>query len=365
MNAVSEMAENADPLDARGPQLRLVEHSLLERRARVINVNGAPGSGKTSLVNVFLARHRDAYPGGSISISAAADLERAWDRIAQLPTGSASLVVLDDFQYAPVNAIRPLLDRIERERPEAQVITISDLAIHATPDTAMIEMPPLGLDDVMDLLAQRTGHGDPARLRKLGWLLEGNSAAVIDVSQRLASGMPADRIIEWLERRRLVVARDAHGVPLEPDAPARGTLDIAVTEISDELIAYLAANPERLYDLDPRRFEELVAELYRRRGFEVTLTPASGDEGVDVYVVRHDEMGQTLWVVQAKRYAARHPIGAGVVRELYGTVAAKNASAGVLVTTSFFQPGAERFEKEFRYRLSLRDYLDLQDMLRW
>ena len=34
------------------------------------------------------------------------------------------------------------------------------------------------------------------------------------------------------------------------------------------------------------------------------ITPASGDEGVDVYVVRNDDPGRTLWVVQAKRYAA-------------------------------------------------------------
>jgi len=140
---------------------------------------------------------------------------------------------------------------------------------------------------------------------------------------------------------------------------------MAVDEISDGLIRELAARPERLYELNPRRFEELVAELYQRRGFEATLTPASGDEGVDVYVMRHDDLGRTLWVVQAKRYAAHHKVGAGVVRELLGTVHAQNASAGILVTTSFFQPGAVKVEQEFEYRIALRDYLGLQDMLRW
>jgi restriction system protein len=53
------------------------------------------------------------------------------------------------------------------------------------------------------------------------------------------------------------------------------------------------------------------------------------------------------------------------VRELFGSVQAKNASAGILVTTSFFEPGAVRFEQEFQYRVSLRDYLALQQMLRW
>jgi restriction system protein len=54
-----------------------------------------------------------------------------------------------------------------------------------------------------------------------------------------------------------------------------------------------------------------------------------------------------------------------VVRELLGTVQAKNANAGIVVTTSFFEPGAVRMEQEFQYRIALRDYLCLQEMLRW
>jgi restriction endonuclease Mrr len=53
-----------------------------------------------------------------------------------------------------------------------------------------------------------------------------------------------------------------------------------------------------------------------------------------------------------------------VIRELYGTVMAKDASAGILVTTSFFQPGAAKLERQLEYRISLKDYLDLQGLLR-
>ena len=38
--------------------------------------------------------------------------------------------------------------------------------------------------------------------------------------------------------------------------------------------------------------------------------------------------------------------------------------SGVLVTTSFFEPGAERMRKEFEYRLSLKDYIAIQELLR-
>jgi restriction endonuclease Mrr len=69
--------------------------------------------------------------------------------------------------------------------------------------------------------------------------------------------------------------------------------------------------------------------------------------------------------IAARRYAAHNKVGARVVRELLGTVQAKNASAGIVVTTSFFEPGAVRMEQEFQYRITLRDYLSLQDMLRF
>lgn len=79
-----------------------------------------------------------------------------------------------------------------------------------------------------------------------------------------------------------------------------------------------------------------MAELYRRRGFNATLTPASGDAGVDVFVARHDELGSSLSVIQCKRFAPDRKVGVGLVRELQGTLLGAGATAGVLLTTSFF-----------------------------
>jgi DNA-directed RNA polymerase specialized sigma24 family protein len=146
------------------------------------------------------------------------------------------------------------------------------------------------------------------------------------------------------------------GTPLTPSSSTRRELEIRITEITEEVIARLAADPTQLYGLTPRRFEELVAELYRRRGFETTLTPLSGDGGADVLVVRHDELGSSLSVVQAKRYSPHNKVGVGIVRELQGTMLERGASAGVVLTTSWFTSGARKYEAAFRYRVSLQDY---------
>lgn len=52
------------------------------------------------------------------------------------------------------------------------------------------------------------------------------------------------------------------------------------------------------------------------------------------------------------------------MRQLYGAVEGKKANAGLIATTSFFSPDAKRFQEELPFRLELKDYLDLQTMLR-
>jgi hypothetical protein len=234
-----------------------------------------------------------------------------------------------------------------------------------TRDTQAVEMPPLPPERVAALLvAQGAGEASESELAELVRRVSGNTLSLREISLRIASGMPVQRVLELLQQGPAPTALDPAGRPLGAQAPGRKAFDLAVEEFSDDLIAHLADHPELMYELHPRRFEHLVAELYRRRGFEATLTPSSGDEGVDVYVVRRDDLGTSLTVVQAKRYAPDRKIGAGVVRELVGTLDLQRASSAVLITTSFFEPGARRVEEQLRYRLALRDYLGLQALLR-
>jgi len=350
---------------ARPDQESELERLVLSEGATVVNVNGAPGSGKTWLARSFADANASRFPGGVVITYAHRSLfpdDRVLDAI---DVDRPSLIVLDEIDFADVSSLPDDLLWLREHRPLAQIITTSCIHVAVGGYTPSIEMPPLPLDDAVRLLTVGQSTADVARINRLATMLQGNALALTEVSRRLASGMPVDVILAWLEQRHLTVARDAGGDELPLGSTAREHLDASVKEVSDALIAELAANPELLYSLPSRRFEELVAELYRRRGFEATLTPASGDEGVDVYVVRNEDVGRTLWVVQAKRYAAHNKIGAGVVRELLGTVHAKNASAGMIVTTSFFEPGAVRLEQQFEFRIGLRDYFSLQDMLRW
>ena len=167
-----------------------------------------------------------------------------------------------------------------------------------------------------------------------------------------ASGRDEDESISepWLSEAR------------DPDLVAE--IDVRVQAVSDALIRALAANPTLMHDLHSRQFEELMAELYTREGFEVELTPATRDGGVDLYLIRYTSFGRLLTIVDAKRNRVDRPVGVGIVRQLYGVVEEKRANAGVVATTSFFSKDAQTFQERVGVRLALQDYTDLREMLR-
>jgi molybdopterin converting factor small subunit len=152
-------------------------------------------------------------------------------------------------------------------------------------------------------------------------------------------------------------------VSLKLDPAALREIEVHVQAIADELIRWLSRRPELLYQLRPRQLEELMAELYEREGFEVELTPETHDGGVDLFLVKHTPFGRLLTLVDTKRHAPDRPVGVGVVRQLFGVVEAKRASAGVVTTTSFFSASARRFQEEVPFRLGLQDFLDVHKML--
>ncbi|MEQ8820994.1 MAG: restriction endonuclease [Sumerlaeia bacterium] len=86
-------------------------------------------------------------------------------------------------------------------------------------------------------------------------------------------------------------------------------------------------------------FEHLVGEAYRRDGYLVEERgSAGGDGGIDLLARREGE----VLLVQCKRWRT-WKVGAPVVREMYGLLAAGSASGAVIVTTGEFTGPAREF----------------------
>lgn len=131
-----------------------------------------------------------------------------------------------------------------------------------------------------------------------------------------------------------------------------------------DMIAYFSSHPEKMYELDPRKFEELVAELLIRENMDIELTKVSKDGGRDILAVATTNLGKHLYLVECKRYSATKKVGVSIVRALYGIVEMERATSGIIVTTSDFTKGAFEFGKTIQNRLELKNYASLKKWLR-
>lgn len=141
-------------------------------------------------------------------------------------------------------------------------------------------------------------------------------------------------------------------------------LVVVSNQVWGELLQRLGDNPEELHKLSPRDFERLVADLLEQRGYAVELTQATRDGGKDILVAAPTELGEFIYLVECKRYAPTRPVGVSLVRELYGVVEKERATAGLIVTSSYFTREAMEFREPIRHRMSLRDYNDIAKWIR-
>jgi HJR/Mrr/RecB family endonuclease len=115
--------------------------------------------------------------------------------------------------------------------------------------------------------------------------------------------------------------------------------------------------------LKPREFEELIAELLQKSGYEVKIGKGSKDGGVDVLAFKEiEELGLVASVWQAKKYASHRRVGLSVIKELAETRREQNATKGVIATTTYLTSGA--LDKVTRERYTLNKF-DRDDILRW
>jgi len=117
---------------------------------------------------------------------------------------------------------------------------------------------------------------------------------------------------------------------------------------------------DRIHTSPPAFFERLILGLLLRMGYGGSTTDAgralgkSGDDGVDG-VIDQDALGLDRVYIQAKRYAEGNNIGAGAIRDFFGSLDRHKASKGLFVTTSSFSPSAKETAEFLSKRIVLID----------
>jgi len=83
-----------------------------------------------------------------------------------------------------------------------------------------------------------------------------------------------------------------------------------------ELGSHLRRQFSDIYSVKPRRFEELVADVFRQLGYHCRLTQLTRDGGVDIILLEKNTNNQI--VVECKRYAKHRKVDVGIVRQFLG-----------------------------------------------
>lgn len=146
---------------------------------------------------------------------------------------------------------------------------------------------------------------------------------------------------------------------LLPDGRIEGLFD-AVAIIRARWITPSGNDICRLRELSPRDFERLIAALYAKLGYQVTLTPERSDGGRDVEATKQLAGQNDYAFIECKAHS--NPIGVKEVRSLLGVVSTEHANRGILMTTSRFTRGAIKLAQDDR-RLELVDGDSLTNLL--
>ncbi|MCP9333141.1 restriction endonuclease [Lentilactobacillus hilgardii] len=121
----------------------------------------------------------------------------------------------------------------------------------------------------------------------------------------------------------------------------------------------------QIMNSDPIFFEHLVVRLLSKMGYKgpngsATVTPASGDDGIDG-IINQDPLGTNTVYVQAKRYAKDNRVQRPQIQSFYGAIKGRGAESGVFITTSDFSRSAREYAENFR--IVLVDGIELTDLM--
>jgi SNF2 family DNA or RNA helicase len=100
----------------------------------------------------------------------------------------------------------------------------------------------------------------------------------------------------------------------------------------------------------PSQFENLVAEIYEKQGYKVTVTGGSHDEGIDIIAEKYVGNAREKVIVQCKHQQAN--VGRPVIQQFWGVINSDHSTTrGDFVTSASFSSEAMEFANNRRLTL--------------
>jgi|GEM_PF-6887591 len=136
---------------------------------------------------------------------------------------------------------------------------------------------------------------------------------------------------------------------------------IALLDDWHMIISSIKKNPSELYNLNWKKFEDLMAHLLENFGWEIFPMGYTKDDGIDILAVRKVQPGiKFTMMVQCKKYSQDRKVGVSVVKDVWATKWEKGLHHAMIATTSSFTKGA--ITKADSWNFDLRNHDGILEM---
>ncbi len=333
-------------------------HARFEQGNRLGVIHGAPLIGKTSLVRAFAAWEDDyeLFDDGIFFVDEMSQFMLRGEAVE-----GPHLIVIEGGEALDGRSIAEIEDYLVAVRMSNVIVTVRHVPGFRYVPRFELELTGYGLSDVGQIVRHVMGEVPDRYIEALWRRTAGHPVAIVN-SIRLVD----QKHLTWDELFNYFDTFSRLGI-LGPDGkPASSNTERAIFRdigfVNADLIDRVGRDPQILYSITPRTFEEVVAELLSRQGYSVQLTPPSKDGGFDMFAAKRDGLGEFLFLVECKQYSPDRRVGVHVVRSLHGVLKLERATAAAVVTTSYFTRGAREFQSQLRHEMKLHDYVALR---RW
>lgn len=344
----------------REKELSELRKILNESTNHVVLITGVAGIGKSTLVRMYAEENKEQYSNVYIWY--------AWQLSKDLKVENNSLIIVDDADELDSKK----LEEIIRYNESSFILVVGRTVDYRFSKEKYVCLSVKGLSQSeiasfrLNKLKNHIVDFDYEEMKKILLLTQGNPL-IIENMLRLIDSLGID-VVDKLLYQQISVGKSDIVVPNKNIiSPSLINIKKDVLQINDDLMRYIAQEPMSMHELSPREFEKIIAELFKKLGYEVELTKQTRDGGVDIYIAKKTDLGKFLFLVECKHYAPNRPVGIEVIRNMYGVLGMnkRKPTGGIIATTSHFAKGVkeEIVELNLEHRISLHDFEYISELL--
>ena len=354
----------------RNKELKILEDFVFKAKTPILLLYGMRGIGKTALLYYFIEKNKNRL-NDNYAYFYGFDFN---SNLSNLITTDKNLIIIDDFETSPSDSsivLKELVDKNPKKRiilstSQAPLIKETGIAgrtqhlelagLQSVDLDKMIKERLANIDEIDNSIKQRLldyfNYNPRLLLTSLNYLVHNRNISINELIGLIETPLRQSGLV------------DLNGNPLSKDSENIKQIENKIIVVNDSLIDKAYSDPDFFYKIKPYQFEELVAELLEKEGFKVNLTKKTHDGGKDIFIAQNNTLGNFLYYIECKQFAPTNHVGVKFVRELYGTISADRATAGLLVTTSYFSKEAKDFVENVQNQLSLKGYLELKKWIK-